>query len=538
VREVMRRHRHDIVLAIVIAIAALPIVAFHFFPSTDGPEHLDVTAILGARRTPMGSRFREVFHVRTGISPYATIYTILGPLSRMTSPETAEKILLVGYLVGGGLAFRFAAGALHPRGRELACLAVPLLLNYPLYMGFYNFALGIVAWLVIVGIWLSTRGAFSRTLAVGWALAFVTAFFTHATALVAAVVFIVPAHVVELVSRMRAGERVLMSRIVLPLAATLPAAVLALHFGSRFKPAWDLGWRSPLDTLKNFLVLDALIALDSRERIVALAFALTLGAGIVFLVWQSLRRRELAPSRSVLVGLGSSIVAAIFLPDDWTNDAYIMSARFAIIAALLVVLVVAAHVEGARVRWALMGASLVVTTSFDAVRWSAHARLDRQISDVGIVMAAAAPGEVLVPILDAKHGDDDTSSDGALRTTPLLHASSRFAAVRGVVSLHNHLACTSFAPVTFAAPDMNAMIWLQHQIEAWETRSAVFDIEEAEARVQRRFDLILTWGLPRPDPENVDAVTRRQEMLAERWDAIAHAGAATLYRRRPPGMPH
>src|SRR5687768_4168230 len=107
-RGVSERRRHDIVLAFALVIAALPILAFHFFPSTDGPEHLDVTAILGARRTPMGSRLREVFHVRTGVSPYATVYTILGPLSRMTSPETAEKILLVAYLVGGALAFRFA----------------------------------------------------------------------------------------------------------------------------------------------------------------------------------------------------------------------------------------------------------------------------------------------------------------------------------------------------------------------------------------------------------------------------------------------
>src|SRR5262249_21461378 len=144
------------------------------------------------------------------------------------------------------------------------------------------------------------------------------------------------------------------------------------------------------------------------------------------------------------------------------------------------------------------------------VRWPWYVKLDREIGEVETVMAAARPGDVLVPILYAKGGRDSTMAEPPYRTSPILHAAPPFAGCRAVPSCHNHFAVTTFSPIMFANPNTEAMRWLIKEIESWHRDAPTFDLDLAQERTGTTFTLVLTWGAP-PASSRVEGGDRTKE---------------------------
>ncbi len=136
------------------------------FPSQDGPVHLyyaQVTRELIRDRSTWGG----YFVLRPGVPPYVLHYLLLFLFEAWLPPLIAEKMLAalsVGLLC---TAFRSMTRALEPRANWTTLLIFPIATHKPLYMGFYNFSLGMGIALSVCAWWIRRSRQFrARELAI------------------------------------------------------------------------------------------------------------------------------------------------------------------------------------------------------------------------------------------------------------------------------------------------------------------------------------------------------------------------------------
>lgn len=85
----------------------------------------------------------NVYEIRHPLPPYLTHYGILLALFSFLPYDLGVKLFTCGVLICFSAGLRFSAEQIGPRGRWLALFSMPLLLGWPLMMGFFNFTLAL-----------------------------------------------------------------------------------------------------------------------------------------------------------------------------------------------------------------------------------------------------------------------------------------------------------------------------------------------------------------------------------------------------------
>lgn len=123
------------------------------FPAEDAPVHLyyaDVLKDLITGRTSYG----HYFAVRHWLPPYALIYYLFIALDSLFSPLAADRLVVCLYTLLLACGFRYLLRVLNPRSTAMAVLIFPFVFNKFLYLGFYNFVLGVALALILCAYWL------------------------------------------------------------------------------------------------------------------------------------------------------------------------------------------------------------------------------------------------------------------------------------------------------------------------------------------------------------------------------------------------
>jgi hypothetical protein len=123
------------------------------FPSEDGPVHLYYADVLKDLMAG-GNSYGHYFAVRHWLPPYALIYYLFLGLTRFVSPLAAERLFVCLYTILLACGFRYLLRVLNPRSTAMAVLVFPFVLNKFVYLGFYNFVLGVALALVLCAYWL------------------------------------------------------------------------------------------------------------------------------------------------------------------------------------------------------------------------------------------------------------------------------------------------------------------------------------------------------------------------------------------------
>ncbi|HYM05668.1 MAG TPA: hypothetical protein VEU11_03840 [Terriglobales bacterium] len=123
------------------------------FPSEDAPVHLYYADVLKDLMTG-GNAYGHYFAVRHWLPPYALIYYLFIALDVFLTPLAADRVFVCLYtiLLAGG--FRYLLRVLNPRSTAMAVLIFPFVFNKFLYLGFYNFVLGLALALIVCAYWL------------------------------------------------------------------------------------------------------------------------------------------------------------------------------------------------------------------------------------------------------------------------------------------------------------------------------------------------------------------------------------------------
>ncbi len=143
------------------------VLSLPLFPSLDGSLHLYYASVLASLLS--GSKiFSSYYFIRNVLPPYALHYYFLIAAAHFVGYVIADKLLVCLIFITTACGFRYLAMHLGPSGGVLSLLVVPLLLNWTLGMGFYNYCLAIGMALWALGMWYRAVDRRSHILWVGF----------------------------------------------------------------------------------------------------------------------------------------------------------------------------------------------------------------------------------------------------------------------------------------------------------------------------------------------------------------------------------
>ena len=148
------------------------------FPSLDGSLHLYYASVMGSLLS--GSKdFASYYFIRHLLPPYALHYYFLIATGHFFGYAMADKLLVCLIFIATACGFRYLARCLGPSGDVMSLFILPLLLNWPLGMGFYNYCLSVGLALWAMGLWYRAVQRRSHRLWVAFLITVVLMLLTH-----------------------------------------------------------------------------------------------------------------------------------------------------------------------------------------------------------------------------------------------------------------------------------------------------------------------------------------------------------------------
>ncbi len=127
------------------------------FPSQDGPLHLYYVNAFRHLLSHQQGTYANAYFIKAHITPYSSYYYGLIALGTAVSLETADKIMVCLYLVLFAISTHTLLRVVTPHAQWAPFLVLPVLLNWPLMMGFINYSLSTCLAFFALAVW--CRGA-------------------------------------------------------------------------------------------------------------------------------------------------------------------------------------------------------------------------------------------------------------------------------------------------------------------------------------------------------------------------------------------
>ena len=414
----LRERPVEVALAVLVALALVPVWAFTHFPSQDGPSHVYNAWVLLRLDDPSGP-YGEVYTRHTALVPNLLGTLTLTALGRVLPLALAEKVLVSLCVVLGSLGVALLARGDEQRVPPVALLGPLFAYGYALHMGFYGYSLG--AALVPLGwaiAWRHRNGRGPRTPALIGLLGLI-AWSAH---LVAAAMLALGVLTIALGQRQRRA----LVRLALPL---LPTAALGVWYVAGLTSTIEDRW-SAAELLGAWISLRGLVAYAGAQRLVASVTALLL---LVALVHHLRRDRPTHASTWLTLGALTALVYAV-VPNG-NERHWFLSERLSLFP-WLALLPLVRLCRGARLQLALCALLTVLAL---ATALPHHAGLDADLRAYRALAAHTRPGRT---VLSLTFLDPHPDARPAARARPFLHAAGWLAVDRDLVDAGNYEART------------------------------------------------------------------------------------------------
>lgn len=540
--------RLDVVLFVALMFVEIaPIWWFPYFPSTDGPSHLENAIILREYHDADRAFLREFYTISTRPSPNWLGHLLLAGLMSVVSPLVAEKILLTGYMVLLPLSVWYAVKAVRADAGFLALLAFPFVPNFFFHMGFHNFCYSLPLFFFVVGYWLKHRNELTwrRTAILG--LLGLVLYFGHLVSLAAAWV-VIGVHAVWLAYRdMKARSnneqrslsgfaRMLWAKVAAPFWAFLPTLLLAAWFLTRpdqRSPPGDTGGGSRVAML---IKLEALVSYNPAERLVALSvsvFFLVMTAYLLVAWMKSWRAR---PHDGLLLAGLVFVNLCLVMPAALSGGLYVID-RLTLYPFFTLLLWFAAQPAIDRCRWAVRIAAVAATLAFVGLHTRTYARADDYMSEMLEVADAIEPDHTLLTLsfTAPNHAPDGIAVSS--KVPPFQHIDGHIAARRHLVNLKNYEAATGYFPILYR-PEMNPYPLIGRDNKTLDrglhSVPPKVDFLAYDKATGHPVDYILIWGVRTALPPDAASNSITAQLSAGKYKEVPLKSAhklAHLYRR-------
>ena len=161
-----------------IVLNLLPMWVFPFFPSQDGAAHLHSAVALRALASD-DMFFQGYYESNWRIASNQAYHLMLVGLSYFFSFLVAEKLILSLYVIALPIAILFAIRQLRSRNSLAVFLVFPVIYSYVLHMGFYNYCLGLIVFLLAIGLYFRFTRAPTPSNSIVLSAALLVTYFFH-----------------------------------------------------------------------------------------------------------------------------------------------------------------------------------------------------------------------------------------------------------------------------------------------------------------------------------------------------------------------
>lgn len=543
--------RKNLFFLVLIIVHLIPIWSFKYFPSTDGPSHINNANVIREYYHPDRTVFREYYTLNNKLEPTWFLHLILAGLMYLASAAIAEKILLTAYVILLPFSIRYALRAIRPGAEFLSILAFPFIYNYLLHMGFYSFSYSLPMFFFTVGYWLKYHGRLTFRKALTLASLSLGLYFCHMVSLFMAYVAIalltIWLTVFELSSPIpRSGKslqlywKAFQKRAFIPLCSFLPTLILVAIFLID-KQTTTLAAPGLLSLMKSLFKLSSLISYEESEIWLSTPLlALFVSASFYILVLR-------VASRQVKVGDGFFLVVLAYIliyfvaPDTYlishnqmTGGGYVKHRLnlYPFFALILWFATQTYRLNMKRTIQLVSAAVALMLLGHHVVKYSElNDYLDEYLSGMHLIQM----NTTLLPLSFSNHGHTADEHALSFRISPFAHAAGHIAVRRRIVEFTNYEANTGYFPTIFR-PNLNPYI---HIGEAWklenlEYQSSRVDFLTYPHRTGGRVDYVLVWGLRKKqiDHDHIKSIFRQLQLGYYLIYTSPQRGLMQLYRRK------
>ena len=504
-----------VILIISVAHVA-PVWTFRYFPTQDGPAHVQNAVIL--RKLVTGDpEIAQDFHLNRRPVPNWTGHAILAGLSGMFSPRSAEKLLVSIYVIGLPLAAAYAGRNVRRGGEWIGLLALPFVYSLALHKGLYNFCLSLVLFFLILGYAIRHVDSLRRRDALALMVLSLLLYFSHVISLGMAYAVLASIGMATLIARWRERSPLPWRSLMILIAAMLPAlALVGWFFLTTSGEATD---HRPVGVqLLRFFELDALASFRRPELPVAILFSGVIWLIVIGLILlKTVRRSWNIWDGLLLVALVLTIIY-VLAPNTAAGGGQI-SFRLSLYPYFVLLLWIAA--QPIAIPHTPLGVSAAIAASllFMGVRWGAYRSLDHHLAEYVSVGHAIERNSSVVAIDVSR--ESEAARRLSWRVRPFWHAMGYLAAERNLFDFGNYEQKMGYFPVI--APG----IW---SITSGLAQDKVTDDERYAMGTPAQY--VVVWSLE-PEKTTVSAPTAAR--LRAGYDVVytsAPRGLATVYRRK------
>ncbi len=538
--------RENLLVLILILAHFVPIWVFRYFPSQDGPVHIENANIILNYFRPGQSILREYYLFNTHLEPTWLGHFVLASLLYLLPVMVAEKIFLSGYIVLLPLSIRYALRGIRPDSGFLTILMFPFIFNYPLHMGFYSFSYSLPVFFFLVGFWIRRREQLTPPETVGLAFLTLLLYFCHIVSLVMAYVGIgllaVWLILFDLVKDksgrsfdFRAVRKTFGKRVVPLLFAFLPTVILAVTFlFRRGVESPEIGIRRSFHwLLKDLIQIESLVSFQKEESFASIGLAILFAGLLLYVVVSKIRSRRLDRWDGLLAIVLGYILIYFSAPNAMSEGSFIID-RLNLYPFFGLVLWLGVWSYGRSVkRWTMLAAT-VITVAALGLHTLKYSELNYYLAEYLSGMHLVEPNKTLLPLAFDSRGHGPDGRVLSLKVRPFLHASGYIAAQRHVVEFTNYEAgAYRYFPMLFRS-NLNPYhhIGMKDRSIVWEPPQV--DFLTYGRRTGGRVDYVLVWGI-QDRQRNHEATKSIGQQLKEGYDLIytsPRTGLMQLYKRK------
>ncbi len=488
----------------------LPIWAFQYFPSQDGPTHIYNATLIHEFIHPAYDVFQKYYELNRHPDPTWFGHLILTLLLYVFDPETTEKLFLTFYVVMFVFSVRYALGVINPDSRWIAYMAFPLIYNYILYMGFYSCSMSYAMSFFVIGYWLRHSSAWSvQNLLFFGALVFLLYLF-HIVSLVMTLgvlgVFAIYSIYFECRSQKIAPEvpsafvNATKTYIFYPLITVIPTLIVAGMFlqsrESVYQPGMDL-----LSRMEAFVSLHFVVSFQFFEKYkLALLYTFPIALLLILFLTAKIKKRDLQKYDMLLIAAFACTIVYFLAPETYLISSNglmgggFMVARINAFPFFLILLWFASqHFSGLAKKISFVF-SIFFSLSLLIINVQKTGVINEQINEYLSAMEHIEENTTLLSLNMDRNGYDKGLKQLTRRTDPFLHVSSHIGIQRHVVIMTNYEAATGYFPLLFKR-EANPYAVIGDIERPW---LEPVNFEDYEKNTGRRIDYVLVWlGLKR-----------------------------------------
>lgn len=415
----------------------VPIWWFRYFPSQDGPSHVYITEVLSSLASGE-TAYRD--HLRLNVRPFPnwSAYGVMWAFQLFFSPLASEKLFLSLYLGLMVFSFWYLLSALGPSRRLWSLLSFFFAYNWTLFMGFYNFCLGVPLVALSLGFWWRWRDKWGLGPGVVLAALLVLVYFSHPLPL--ALVLASLTVMVFVYHRFRLKSALVLLLSFLPALALLYVSFLGEEgvSGVRSSPGFARLPRLIVDFLKMRFIL----ALDAGGHApIVLGVAAVIWLVLLFSICRRFRAGKggflFNPKTTdiFIVPFITSLVLYAVMPNS-IGEAGFITPRLNLFSALFLIPLLSGEIGRAprRLFSGALAALLLVNFLF---LYRVFAVNNRRLEKFVAAREIVAPNSTLVPVIFKKAEMDESTGEDELIAI-YEHAANYYCLGRGIVNLANY----------------------------------------------------------------------------------------------------